>query len=203
MTAVFIHGILLAFGLILPLGVQNLFVFTQGAINKKFTSIVTIVVTASLCDTLLISLAVFGISFAIMSVLWMKSVLLIVGFIFLIYMGVITWRSKIYEDNQPSNTQHLTIGRIISFTLMISLLNPHAILDTIGVIGTSSLKYQGINKITFTIACIMVSWCWFLALALIGRLIGNRDKHGRVLRYLNKASACVMWVSAVYLLTNN
>ncbi len=31
-----IHGVILAFGLILPLGVQNVFVFNQGAIQLLF-----------------------------------------------------------------------------------------------------------------------------------------------------------------------
>ena len=30
------HGVILALGLILPLGVQNVFVFNQGATHKKF-----------------------------------------------------------------------------------------------------------------------------------------------------------------------
>ena len=46
-----IHGILLAFGLILPLGVQNVFVFNQGATHKKFTNALPAVITAGLCDT--------------------------------------------------------------------------------------------------------------------------------------------------------
>lgn len=57
-----LHGFLLAFGLILPLGAQNVFVFNQGANYKSFKKIIPVIVTAGLCDTLLILLAVFGIS---------------------------------------------------------------------------------------------------------------------------------------------
>ena len=32
MTEAILHGIILAFGLIIPLGVQNVFVFNQGAL---------------------------------------------------------------------------------------------------------------------------------------------------------------------------
>jgi L-lysine exporter family protein LysE/ArgO len=201
MTTAFIHGIILAIGLILPLGVQNIFVFTQGAISKRFIYVLPIVVTAALCDTLLITLAVFGVSVTIMSFVWMKSVLVIGGFIFLIYMGFITWRSKIDDKNTTGNMQFRSNGKMISYTLMISLINPHAILDTIGVIGTSSLSYQGYNKIAFLIACIFISWCWFFTLAFVGRLIGLKDKNGRILGYLNKVSAVVMWVAAIYLVS--
>jgi L-lysine exporter family protein LysE/ArgO len=201
MTAAFIHGFILAIGLILPLGVQNFFIFTQGSVSKRFISLLPIVVTASICDTLLITLAVFGVSVTIMSFVWMKSVLVIGGFIFLIYMGFITWRSKIEDKKSAGHIQSTSPGKMVSFTLMISLLNPHAILDTIGVLGTSSLTYQGYNKMAFMIACIFVSWCWFFTLAFLGRLIGIKDKNGRILSYLNKVSAVVMWVAAIYLLS--
>ncbi len=37
MSEAIIHGIILAFGLIIPLGVQNVFVFNQGAlVNQIF-----------------------------------------------------------------------------------------------------------------------------------------------------------------------
>lgn len=57
-----IHGIILAFGLILPLGVQNVFVFSQGAMQPSRLRALPAVLTAALCDTLLILLAVLGLS---------------------------------------------------------------------------------------------------------------------------------------------
>ena len=35
-TEAILHGIILAFGLIVPLGVQNVFVFNQGALQPTF-----------------------------------------------------------------------------------------------------------------------------------------------------------------------
>ncbi|WP_325176806.1 LysE/ArgO family amino acid transporter [Paenibacillus alkalitolerans] len=87
------HGFILALGLILPLGVQNFFVFSQGATRKNIINVMPVVVTASICDTLLILLAVLGVSLIIMSFVWLKSFLIIAGFTFLIYMGIVTWRS--------------------------------------------------------------------------------------------------------------
>lgn len=37
MLKAFIYGLILAFGLIIPLGVQNIFVFNQGASQKHFS----------------------------------------------------------------------------------------------------------------------------------------------------------------------
>lgn len=55
-----IHGFLLAFGLILPLGVQNVFVFNQGAAGRKLRRALPAVLTAAVGDTILIMLAVLG-----------------------------------------------------------------------------------------------------------------------------------------------
>jgi L-lysine exporter family protein LysE/ArgO len=86
--------------------------------------------------------------------------LVIAGFIFLIYMGVVTWRSKAPTTSSTA-VEPISLAKTISFTVMISLLNPHAILDTIGIVGVSSLSYQGYAKMAFTAACVMVSWAWF------------------------------------------
>ena len=64
MFTVVIHALLLAFGLILPLGVQNVFVFNQGANQRTIKQALPVVVTASVCDTILILVAVLGVSAA-------------------------------------------------------------------------------------------------------------------------------------------
>src|ERR1700730_1257059 len=94
-----LHGFILAFGLIIPLGIQNFFIFSQGAVRHRFREVLPVVVTAGICDTLLILLAVLGVSVIVLSFAWMKTTLIIAGFIFLIYMGIVTWRSKAPTPN--------------------------------------------------------------------------------------------------------
>lgn len=199
MFTAFLHGVLLAFGLILPLGVQNIFVFNQGALHKKIVSSLPVVITASLCDTLLISAAVLGISAIVLNSFWVKSLLLSAGIVFLVYMGVSTWKSKPGTGDQKDLKNAFTPSKQITFATSVSLLNPYAIMDTIGVIGTSSLSYSWPDKLFFAIACIAVSWVWFLGLALTGRAMGSLDKSGNILQLINKISALVMWGSAIFL----
>lgn len=195
----FIHGLFLALGLILPLGVQNVFVFNQGVLQPRFIKALPVIITASLCDTLLILVSVLGVSLLILGSFWIKIILIGGGFIFLIYMGWITWNSKPSNERDIS-ANNFSLKKQVLFAASVSLLNPHAIMDTIGVIGTSSLKYQGEEKVIFAFACILVSWIWFLGLALVGRITGKLDKTGKFMLVLNKISALVMWGAAVYLL---
>ncbi|MGD8191426.1 LysE/ArgO family amino acid transporter [Brevibacillus ginsengisoli] len=200
MFIAFIHGFILAFGLILPLGVQNVFVFNQGALQKRFIHALPVVLTASLCDTLLITLAVLGVSLAILGSFWFKTILLSVGILFLLYMGWNTWRSSPAASNSENNSAETsTPGKQIAFAASVSLLNPHAIMDTVGVIGTSSLSYTGAEKLAFALAAILVSWIWFTGLAIVGRMTGRLDNSGRVMRVINRISACVMWGAAIYI----
>lgn len=191
-------SVILAFGLILPLGVQNVFVFNQGSLQRKFSRTLPVVITASVCDTILISLAVLGVSVIVLGVYWIKVALLSAGIIFLLYMGFVTWNSK--PDSASKDGKVLSPKRQIIFAASVSLLNPHAILDTIGVIGTSSLSYSGMEKVGFTITCIAVSWIWFFALALLGRQIGSLRNAAAYLVVLNKISALIIWGTAIYLL---
>lgn len=194
----FLHGFLLALGLILPLGVQNVFIFNQGVNRSSFRQALPAVVVAALCDTVLILLAVLGVSVLVLKLGWLKHTLTWLGILFLVYMGWVTWHSQPGSETQQ-NQSDWSLKRLILFTASISLLNPHAILDTIGVIGTSSLKYSGMPKTVFTLACIQVSWLWFFSLATLGRVLGTADSSGMVRLVLNKVSALIIWASASYL----
>jgi L-lysine exporter family protein LysE/ArgO len=192
-----IHGLVLAFGLILPLGVQNVFVFSQGATQPKLIRALPATFTAALCDTFLILLAVFGLSTIVLQFEWLRISLMIAGILFLVYMGYVIWRSK-PAANEPNRA--LPSRQQIIFALSVSLLNPHAILDTVGVIGTSALKYVGKEQVFFTIACITVSWIWFFGLTVAGSVIKKVDSTGGLMNLFNKCSALFIFGTAIYLL---
>lgn len=198
MISSFLYGLILSFGLILPLGVQNVFIFNQSSVHTRVQDWLPIVVAASLCDTVLILLAVGGVSVAVLSISWLKTVLVGIGVLFLLYMGWLTWRTAAAPMALTDGTAW-SRRRQIMFTVSVSWLNPHAILDTIGVIGVSSLAYNQTEKTAFTLACVLVSWIWFFSLALLGRTLRTIDTSGRILPLLNRVSAVIMLVSAVYL----
>lgn len=199
MVQAILHGILLALGLILPLGAQNVFVFNQGANQKRFARALPVILTAGLCDTLLIVVAVLGVSLILMSMPTLQLVIYLIGFVFLIYMAWSLWKEK------PSNIEEVEPMRPkqqILFALSVSLLNPHAIMDTVGVIGTSASIYEGTDKLAFTIATISISWLWFIFLAILGRVVGTVDKSGKFILILNKVSSIIVLAVAFIILKN-
>lgn len=196
MLPAFIHGYILSFGLILPLGPQNAFIFTQGANQPRLIRAFPVTLVASLSDTSLILLSVLGISAVVLTLPWVKTALVVTGVLFLGVIGWLTWHDDSGAGNDRDGQVAWPLRRQVVFALSVSLLNPHAILDTIGVIGTSSLSYTGQARLAFTLACILNSWVWFFMLAAVGRLVGT---FGRVRSVLNRLSAVIMWASAMYL----
>ncbi|MDY7220933.1 LysE/ArgO family amino acid transporter [Halalkalibacterium halodurans] len=186
----FLHGFLLAFGLILPMGVQNLFIFTQGMTQNKLRRALPAVMTASICDTILIIVSVLVMAVAAHLVERFVPFLIIGGFVFLLYMGWVIWNSTSASNGKVAP---FTAKKQMSFALTVSLLNPHALLDTLGIIGTNSLLYEAADKWSFTCGTIVVSWLYFCLLAWIGRWFGQLQAIQKYVTYLNRLSALLIW----------
>lgn len=114
-------------------------------------------------------------------------------------MAYSIWNEK--PGNQDKS-EAMSAKKQIGFAMSVSLLNPHAIMDTIGVIGTSATTYAGHNRIAFTLTCIAVSWLWFLSLAYIGKIIGAIDKQGNIIVILNNVSAIIILIVACIVIKN-
>lgn len=191
-----VHGIILALGLILPLGVQNVFIFTQGATQPTLRRAMPAALTAALCDTLLIVIAVFGLSLVLMEYEGLRTIIMGIGIFFLLYMAYSIWKTT---PSIQTDAQALSVQKQIVFAMSVSILNPHALLDIIGVIGTSALAYSGVQLWFFTCACIIVSWIWFFGLLAVGAKVKTLRNAQGLLRTINKCSALFIVGMAIYL----
>ena len=200
MYTAFIHGFILALGLILPLGVQNLFVLQQGMLQPRLWQAAPAVVTAALCDTLLIMGAVGGASLVLMEMPYIRFCLVIPGSLFLFYMGWQNWHNTLTVAAEKTRAAALPASRQILFAMSVSFLNPYAFMDIIGVIGTSSLQYSGTEKLMFTGATILVSWCWFTLLSILGHLMELLPVSLYRPDILQRFSAFFMCGSGIYML---
>ena len=191
-----LHGVLLAIGLILPLGAQNIFVLTK-ALTKQNLG-VHFLLLLQLVYVIFTHYTSSGWRVLIlMSFPILQLVVYIIGLVFLLYMAWTLWHEQSSDIDEQGG---ISPAKQISFALSVSLLNPHAIMDTIGVIGTSASAYDGSEKIAFTVATISVSWLWFIFLAIAGRTVGHFDKSGRLLILLNKISSIIILIVAFMIL---
>jgi L-lysine exporter family protein LysE/ArgO len=194
-TAAFFTGLALGLALIVPIGAQNVFVFGQ-AITLGMPRALWAVVGAAACDTLLIVLGAAGTSALLNSVPGVRPAMLVAGALFLTYLGVKSLRTKPSEfDDQ---TGMLSRGRVLRQTVAVSLLNPHAILDTVGVLGAAITAQAVATRVPFALGAVAASWTWFLVLATAAH--GMRrflTKERRV--WFDRISGIILLVFAAWL----
>lgn len=201
--SVFSHGFLLALVLILPLGPQNMFVFTQGATQRRFMLVAPVILTAALSDTMLIVGAVAGISVVVLTMPALKMLLGIAGILFLLWMGYKTWTARVESSVLGLDNADWSTKKKIHYSLSVSLLNPHAILDTVVIIGGGAAFYSTAEeRAVYAFGAVLVSWAWFLALATAGYLFQRGRRRTSTLRWINRGSALVMWAVAIRYLLN-
>ena len=134
-----------------------------------------------------------------MSLPTLQLVIYIIGLMFLLYMAWSLWNEK---PNNLENHDSMSAKKQIGFAISVSLLNPHAIMDTVGVIGTSASVYSGSEKFLFSISTIMISWIWFILLAVLGKILGSIDQTGKYIIILNKISSFIVIVVSLIIVKN-
>ena len=166
----YLAGLLLGLGLILPIGSQNIYVL-KSAIRMGLPRSLAIGLVAAACDTLLITVGALGASAALAAAPLLRPALLVAGAGLLFYLGVQSLRSPLPADDDIQGEDSLP--RAAMATVSASLLNPHAIIDTVGVIGLS-ISSAADGALPFGLGAISASLFWFSFLALAGSLLASR-----------------------------
>ncbi|NGX34076.1 MAG: Arginine exporter protein ArgO [Candidatus Anoxychlamydiales bacterium] len=200
MPSAFIKGSILGISLVCPLGAQNAFIFRTGTIEKKHFRILLLVLIAALCDALLVVSAILGSSW-VTRISAFKTIIIFGGIIFLFYFGYKLWREKI-PDSTESNESSLSLFKQIVFCLTVSLLNPHALIDTFFVIGSVATEYSKTAKQYFALGCIFIDTLWFFSLASVGFFIKKNNNNKMILKIINRVSAVIMFYVAIDLFLN-
>ncbi|MFG3343309.1 LysE/ArgO family amino acid transporter [Glycomyces sp. NPDC048151] len=195
MTAAFFTGLALGLALIVPIGAQNVFVFGQG-VSLGMPRALWAVVGAAVCDSILIILGAAGTSALLNSVPGLRPAMLAAGALFLTYLGVKSLRAK--PADLDDETGVWSRGQVLRRTMAVSLLNPHAILDTVGVLGAAITAQAVGTRLPFAIGAVSASWAWFLLLAGAAHALRRfMTKERRV--WFDRVSGLILLVFAAWL----
>lgn len=116
------------------------------------------------------------------------------GVAFLLYMGFPTWREN--PDDHAVTSEVWSPRRQMGFAMSVSLPNPHALMDTLAVIGGSAAVYGTWGeRASFAAACALVPWVWFF-LVTLGHVAGRAAAGVGLRRVIHCISALMMWASA-------
>ncbi|RUR08856.1 LysE/ArgO family amino acid transporter [Legionella sp. km772] len=168
---IYFNGLLLGLSLIMALGPQNIFLIKQGA-RRNHAALSAVV--CFICDIILVCASVAGLHELLLEHPNFQIAMIWLGSAFLLYYALKALRSaftpKKKEEEETKNLHNR--AQIVLFALGFSLLNPHAIIDTLVIIGSGSSQFPD-HELTFLAGVITASLIWFSSLTLTTRYFAN------------------------------
>jgi L-lysine exporter family protein LysE/ArgO len=189
---VFAQGFALSGGLIVAIGAQNVFVLTQGARRHRPWLVAGV---CTVCDALLIAAGVGGVGGLAAGRPGVSGALGLAGAAFLAVYGLRAltraWRGE--SLGLDESAQSPGVRAIILTALGVSLLNPHALLDTVVLIGGLASQLDAGARLAFGLGAATASACWFFSLSLGGRVLAPFLKRPQAWRMLDCLVCLTMW----------
>lgn len=199
MTSVFFSGFGVSVGLIMAIGAQNAHVLRQGL--RREHVLLTVAVSA-MCDAGLILLGMAGVGPWLSSSATAMAAAKIGGGVFLLWYGARAARSawRGHAGMNTSGSQALSRRQALAAAAGFSLLNPHAYLDTVVLIGAVGATQLEAARPAFTAGAIAASFVWFVLLGYGARLMGPLFQRPVAWRVLDSIVALTLWSIAASLL---
>lgn len=192
-----IEGFFLGLSLIIAIGAQNLFVLRQGIIGRY---LMTVACISAICDFVMIALGTLGAGSFIADQPLLRQFAVLLGVVFLCYCGLQALKN--IRDGRSVQALQATSGglsyrQVIFHAMGFSLLNPHAILDTVILMGSISAQYGSFGeRVNFATGAGVASVVWFFTLAYGARLLAPLFKKPSFAKGLDVFVAIVMFAIA-------
>lgn len=160
-------GLATSAGLIVAIGAQNAFLLTQ-SLKRQFHW--PIALLCILFDALMISAGVAGLGVLISQSPLLLEVARWGGALFLLWFGYGAARRALSRNSLSTGGRGvLNLRSALLTTTAVTLLNPHAWIDTVVLLGSIGGQYQADLRIWFAVGAITFSAIWFLSLCIGAR----------------------------------
>ncbi|WP_028768847.1 LysE/ArgO family amino acid transporter [Shewanella fidelis] len=199
MQTAFIQGVGIGGSLIMAVGAQNAFVLKQGLKRSHSLPIAAI---CSFIDAVMITAGVAGLGHLILAFPLIKDIASFGGALFLLCYGYSALKSSFNENRLDSDEEHAadSLKKAVLTTLAISLLNPHLYLDTVVLLGSISVQFEGVEKQWFGAGAVLASFVWFFSLSLGAKYLSPIFKKPKAWCYLDRFICVTMWSIAAALM---
>ena len=194
---VYFNGLMLGLSLIMALGPQNVFLIRQGTLRKHAALSVVI---CFFCDTLLIVGSVVGLNEVLQLHPEIQFWMIWFGVAFLLFYGFRALKQAYFRDSCQSRIEEKSSSRwqIVCLALGFSLLNPHAIIDSLVIIGSGSSQFPEHHQ-AFLFGVISASFLWFSSLTFTAHYFSNTLARTAVWRRIEFSSGFLMVVLSLKL----
>lgn len=165
----FIKGFVLAAGLIMAIGAQNMFVLRQGL---KREHVLPIVLFCAAADATLIVAGVSGLSGVLALIPGLSLFLSLGGAGFLCWYGISALRRAARSSMLAVEPEaNMSLGAVMAATAGFTFLNPHVYIDTVMLMGAVGSSLPPLERPFFTAGAAMASVVWFFSLGFGARLL--------------------------------
>lgn len=175
------QGFLLGLAYVAPIGMQNLYVINT-AISKSKIRAYQVALITIFFDISLALACFFGVGAVMEKSNILKSVILLVGSIIVIYIGVQLIRSSPETDEKIDVNKSLIQVIITCFT--VTWLNPQALIDGSLLLGGFRASLSGDGANLFILGVCLASFTWFIGLATIVSVFKN-SFNNKVVKVIN------------------
>lgn len=196
----FFKGMAMGGGLIVAIGAQNAFLLRQGIQRQHVVACLLVCIA---CDVLLIGLGAGSVGRLVAANALLLGAIRIGGALFLLEYGRraawAAWRGQ--DQLMPAERTAMTErGPALRTAVALSLLNPHAWLDTVVLLGAIGAQQPSHGASYFSAGAMAASALWFTTLGLGARWLAPWFAKPLAWRVLDALIALTMWLIAVSLL---
>tara|TARA_Y100000588_G_scaffold61076_2_gene60219 strand:- start:12055 stop:12675 length:621 start_codon:yes stop_codon:yes gene_type:complete len=189
-----VEGFALSLGLILALGPQNVFVMRQGLMRSH---VLAVCLACSLFDAALITAGVLGMGSILSGIEGAERAIAIVASAFLVGYGLLRVRSAINPVGMTAEGEgEHGLKQTIVAAAALTFLNPHVYVDTMLLIGGTSSRYLGDERIAFGIGAATASFVFFFSLGYGARSLSEILNKPTAWRYIDLSIAFIMFAIA-------
>lgn len=200
MSSAFLSGFGISAGLIMAIGAQNAHVLRQG-LRREHVGM-TILVCA-VCDALLILLGVVGLGKVFTANPDWMTIARLGGAAFLGWYGLRALLSALKGNSMQvdgsDGQRKLTRTQALLAAAGFSLLNPHAYLDTVVLIGSVGSQQADALRPIFAAGAVTASFVWFGMLGYGARMLTPVFSRPMAWRVLDALVAAMLWSIALML----
>jgi L-lysine exporter family protein LysE/ArgO len=199
MSTVYFNGFVLTLGLIMAIGAQNAHVLRQGLRGEHVLLTVSV---SALCDVLLITLGIAGLGSLFVANPELMAAARYGGAAFLLWYGARALRSALQGGRAIDLAEHTRSSRAQALLAAagFSLLNPHAYLDTVVLLGSIGSQQAEDLRPLFAAGAITASIVWFVLLGYGARLLVPLFARPLAWQVLDALVALMLWGIAASLL---
>ncbi|MGX4593367.1 LysE/ArgO family amino acid transporter [Leuconostoc sp. JNUCC 76] len=193
---VILKGLLIGFGFIAPIGMQNVFMFNN-ALSNRFTKAVFVAAMIWIADASFALSAFWGFGALIMSANWLKITIMLAGGALVIWIGINIIKTAC-QVKIGSSGKTLSFSKSILTAFLVVWGNPQAIIDGALMLGAFRSTLSINDAFLFIFGVILASALWFFSITIIVNILRHKISN-KVLIAVNFISGMVVVIYGIYI----